>query len=394
MKGPLEGIKVIDLSRVLAGPYCAQMLADQGADVIKVESPEGDENRAWGSRAPNGITANFNSVNRGKRGITLNLKNADAREVLKRLVQQADVMIHSFIPGSGTRLGVDYDSMKAINPELVFCSINGYGESGEMRNKPGYDLMMQAFSGIMSTTGVEDGPPVRAGASFIDLSTGMLAYGGIMTALYDRKQGGGGRWVRVSLLETAISLLGYHAVAWLQAGTLPRKEGSGVWHLVPYQAFECSDGYMLVGATNDIAWRRFCDALDRNDLAADERFKTNEQRLQHRKVLVDLLHDIFATHTVEHWVARFDAKGVAASPLHTIAQAMAHPQVLANDMVVQAANPDGSTQPLLGAPFKLSGAQGYSTQAAPHLGADTDAVLQSLNYSAADIARLRDTGAL
>ena len=210
----LKNLKVLDLSRVLAGPYCAQLLADQGADVIKVESPgTGDENRVWGARASDGITANFHSVNRGKRGITLNLKSEAAREVLRRLIVKSDVLIQSFLPDSAARLGVDYQAVRTIKPDIIYCSVNGYGPNGEMHNKAGYDLMMQAFSGVMSTTGHEGGPPVRVGISCIDMTTGIAAYGGIVTALLKRLNGAGGSHVTVSLLETAISLLGYHAVS-------------------------------------------------------------------------------------------------------------------------------------------------------------------------------------
>ena len=392
---PLRNIRVVDISRVLAGPYCAQLLADQGAEVIKVESPGGDENRLWGACTPDGVTCNFHSVNRGKQSITLNLKSADAHGVLHKLIARADIVIHSFLPDTAERLGISFEKMKAIKPDIIFCSISGYGEHGALSDKPGYDLMMQAFSGIMSTTGVEDGPPIRSGVSFIDMSTGAFAYGAIMTALINRMQGAGGCWVRVSLLETAVSILGYHAVAWLANGVLPRKEGSGVWHLVPYQAFKCKDGYMLAGATNDTAWRRFCVALGHADLAHDPRFAKNDSRLKHRPVLVALLEEIFSKQTVAHWVERFDAEGVAAAPLHDLSQTLVHPQVLANDMVVEARTADGSKVKLVGAPFKLSTHRALDTPAAPQLGAHTDEVLKHvLQYSDGDIARLRSSGAL
>ena len=391
---PLESLRVVDLSRVLAGPYCAQLLADQGADVIKVESPEGDENRLWGTRAQNGLTCNFNSVNRGKRSLTLNLKSRAARGVLHRLVEQADIVIHSFLPDTGLRLGIDYETIKVIKPDIIFCSITGYGEKGPLRNRPGYDLMMQAFSGIMSTTGTEGEPPVRVGASVIDLTTGALAYGAILTALINRSRGNGGSWVRLSLLETAISLLGYHAVAWLQAGLLPRKEGSGVVHLVPYQAFQCRDGYLLAGATNDAAWRRFAAALGRSDFASDERFLTNDQRVANRDTLVPLLQQVFGGQSVDHWISRFDEHGVAAAPINTLDQILTHPQVLANDMVIKAKTADGREMSLLGAPFKLSDVAGTATRGVPQLGADTEEILKELNLDGAQIAQLRVEGAI
>lgn len=396
MSAPLKDLRVIDLSRVLAGPYCAQLLADMGADVIKVESPGGDENRVWGARAENGVTCNFNSVNRGKRSITLNLKSPAAWDVLRPLIERADVVIHSFLPDTGARLGIDYERVRTIRPDIIFCSISGYGENGPLRNRPGYDLMMQAFSGIMSTTGVEGGTPIRSGVSFIDMSTGIIAYSGIVTALINRSLGGGGgAWVQASLLETAISLLGYHAVAWLQAQVLPRKEGSGVRHLVPYQAFRCVDGYVLAGATNDTAWRRFCKALGKEDWALDERFATNDARLAHRNILVSLLEEVFGMNTVEYWVERFEANGVAVAPLHTIDQIMAHPQVIANDMVVMADLPDGRQIPLIGMPFKLSTHRKTAARAAPELGADTIDVLRNeLGLGDLEIDRLRNESAI
>jgi crotonobetainyl-CoA:carnitine CoA-transferase CaiB-like acyl-CoA transferase len=389
----LEGIRVIDISRVLAGPYCAQMLADFGAEVIKVESPEGDENRTWPPVMPSGQSCNFASVNRGKRSITLNLKAPAARAVIHRLVERADVLLHSFLPRTAERLGITYDALRAINPRLIFCSISGYGAEGEQADKGGYDLMVQAFTGVMSATGTVDGPPIRCGVSFIDMSTGLAAYGGILTALLARERTGRGTWVRGSLMETSVALLGYHAVAWLQAGVLPQPQGSGTWHLVPYQAFRCQDGYMLAGAPNDAAWLRFCDALDWPELARDPRFAGNAARVEQREVLVPLLEERFMRHPVAHWLARFEARSVACSPLHTLDQVLTHPQVLANRMVVQATDADGTQQALLGTPFKLGEGGGTAPTAPPALGADTDAVMeQVLGFTAAEIATLRAAG--
>lgn len=391
----LAGLLVVDLSRVLAGPSCGQLLADMGADVIKVESPDGDENRRWPPLNPDGQSSNYASVNRGKRNLTLNLKMPSAVEVLRQLARRADVLIHSFLPDTADRLGIRYDDLRAINPGLVFCSISGYGAKGPLRNKPGYDLMMQAFSGVMSTTGFEGGPPIRTGVSFIDMTTGINAYAAIMTALFARTRTGSGTWVQASLLETAVSLLGYHGVSWLQGSILPRREGSGVWHLVPYQAFRCTNGHLLAGATNDAAWRRFCEAIDRPELAGDERFRDNELRVRNRDQLVPMLEERFATNTVAHWTARLEARGVAVAPLQTVDQVLAHPQVLANGMVQIARGADGSAVPLLGTPFKLEDGGGVATTAPPVLGADTDAVLREvLGYSDEMIRSLHAEGAV
>jgi crotonobetainyl-CoA:carnitine CoA-transferase CaiB-like acyl-CoA transferase len=385
----LEGIRVIDVSRVLAGPYCAQMLADFGASVIKVEAPEGDENRKWLPILPSGHSGNFASVNRGKRSIVLNLKRPAARDVLRKLAASADVLLHSFLPDTAARLGIGYDDLREINPRLVFCSISGYGAYGPLAEKRGYDLMVQAFAGVMSTTGIAGGSPMRCGVSFIDMSTGLSAYGGIVTALLARERTGRGTWVRGSLMETAVALLGYHAVAWMQAGVLPTPQGSGSWHLVPYQAFRCADGYMLAGAPNDPAWARFCDALEWPDLAQDARFASGASRVEQRNTLVPMLEERFGRHPVGYWVERFEARNVACAPLHTIDQVMTHPQVLANHMMVAARDANGETQQLVGTPFKLADGGGIAATAPPVLGADTDAVLAELGLSTTEILALR-----
>ena len=390
-----EGVKVVDLSRVLAGPFCAQMLADMGADVIKIEAPEGDENRRWPPLMPSGQSSNYASVNRGKRAMTLNMKSPRAAEVLERLVRRADVVLHSFLPATADRLGISYERFHALNPRLVFCSITGYGERGDLANKPGYDLMVQAFAGPMSVTGYEEGPPVRTGVSFVDMATGMSAYGAIASALYARERTGRGNWVRASLLETAISILGYHGIAWLQAGVMPRKEGSGGANQAPYQAFHCSDGFLLVGAPNNAAWQRLCTALEDEGLKTDTRFATNESRLRHREELVPLLEAHFKRHSAEHWVSLLEKHGVAVAPIQTVDQVLEHPQVLANAMVVATQDASGRESKGLGGPFKIEDGGGIGSRSAPSLGEHSDEILQDdLGFSAADIAALRQGGTI
>ncbi len=390
-----EGLKVVDLSRVLAGPFCAQMLADMGADVIKIEAPEGDENRRWPPLMPSGQSSNYASVNRGKRAMTLNMKSPRAAEVLERLVRRADVVLHSFLPATADRLGISYERFHALNPRLVFCSITGYGERGELANKPGYDLMVQAFAGPMSVTGYEEGPPVRTGVSFVDMATGMSAYGAIASALYARERTGRGNWVRASLLETAVSILGYHGVAWLQAGVMPRKQGSGGANQAPYQAFHCADGFVLVGAPNNAAWQRLCTALEDEELKTDTRFATNESRLRHREELVPLLEVHFKRQSAEHWVSLLEKHGVAVAPIQTVDQVLDHPQVLANAMVVRMQDASGRESKGLGVPFKIEDGGGVGSRAAPSLGEHSDQILQDdLGFSAADIAALRQDGTI
>ena len=390
----LDGIRVIDLRRVLAGPYCAQMLADFGATVIKVESPEGDENRRWPPMSYEGNSANFTSVNRGKRSMALNLKNPGAREVLKQLAAGADVLIHSFLPDTAARLGISLEALREANPRLIVCTISGYGANGPLAEKRGYDLMVQAFAGPMSTTGYPGGTPIRCGVSFIDMSTGLSCYAGVVTALLNREKTGRGTWVRGSLLETAVALMGYHAVGWMQGGHMPEPQGSGSGHLVPYQAFKCQDGYMLAGAPNDGAWKRFCDALEWPELSEDPRFIGAVKRVEQRSVLIPMLEERFGRRPVAYWVERFEGRSVACSPLQTVDQVMTHPQVLANDMRVQARNADGSMQDLVGTPFKLAEGGGTAETAAPVLGSETEAILaDTLGFSAGQIAALRDAGA-
>ena len=389
----LHGIRVVDLSRVLAGPHCAQLLADFGADVIKVEGPGGDENRGWPPHGPDGQSANFASVNRGKRGLVLDLKRPAARDILLRLVRDADVLIHSFLPDTAARLGISLERLRADNPRLVVATISGYGAEGPLADKRGYDLMVQAFAGAMSTTGTPGGAPIRCGVSFIDMSTGISLYAGIVTALLARTMTGQGTWVRGSLLETAVSLLGYHAVAWMQSGVLPVPQGSGSGHLVPYQAFWCQDGYLLAGAPNDGAWTRFCDALEWPELSADPRFHGNVARVDNREALIPMLEERFGQQPVSYWLERFEARSVACSPLHTVDQVMAHPQVAANAMRVTARDADGVDRDLVGTPFKLADGGGVAEMAAPQLGADTDAVLSDrLGMPAEEIGRLRAAG--
>jgi crotonobetainyl-CoA:carnitine CoA-transferase CaiB-like acyl-CoA transferase len=390
----LDGIRVVDLSRVLAGPHCAQLLADFGADVIKVESPGGDENRSWPPLGPDGQSANFASVNRGKRSLVLDLKTEAARDVLIRLARDADVLIHSFLPDTAARLGIDVERLRTDNPRLVVATISGYGAEGPLADKRGYDLMVQAFAGAMSATGTPGGPPIRCGVSFIDMSTGISLYAGIVTALLARATTGRGTWVRGSLLETAVALLGYHAIAWMQSGVLPEPQGSGSGHLVPYQAFRCQDGTMLAGAPNDGAWIRFCDALDWPELAADPRFNGNAARVEMRDTLIPMLQDRFGQRPVAYWAKRFEVRNVACSPLHTVDQVMAHPQVIANTMRVTAVDADGVDRDLVGTPFKLAEGGGVAATSAPKLGADTAAVLADrLGLSPAEINGLRGSGA-
>jgi crotonobetainyl-CoA:carnitine CoA-transferase CaiB-like acyl-CoA transferase len=394
---PLAGIRVIDLSRVLAGPYCGQMLADLGAEVVKVESPEGDENRGWaplvGAEAE---SASFLSVNRGKRGITLNLRSPDGRDLLDRLLERADVLVQNFLPGTAAKLGVEPEALLARHPRLIVCSVSAYGGRGPWRDRPGYDGILQAFSGLMGVTGEPDGGPVRIGASSVDMATGLIAFGGVVTALYARAAGRPfERHVQTSLLEAGLSLVGFHAVGWLEGGVLPRREGSSLWNLVPYQAFRCADGaYIMTGALNDAAWRRLCDVIGRPDLRDDPRYATAAERVPERPTLVPIFEAAFASAPAAEWIARLEAGGVAVSRINTMEDVFAHEQTLANDMAVTARRADGTTLRLLGLPFKLGPEARPAALAPPRLGEHTGEVLADwLGLDADEASELRRSGA-
>jgi crotonobetainyl-CoA:carnitine CoA-transferase CaiB-like acyl-CoA transferase len=377
MMKPLNAIRVADLSRVLAGPYCGQLLADMGAQVIKVESPGGDENRGW-PPAHRGISTNFGSVNRGKYSLTLDLKSPEAASVLRRLAEWADVMLHNFLPETAEKLGISYEKMSAINPRLIFCSISGFGEHGPLRNRPGYDTTLQAFSGVMAATGEKDGPPIRTGVSFLDMSTGISAYAGVLTALFQREHTGRGTHVHGSLLETSVACMGFHGVGWLQLGVLPGRNGSGSANIVPYQSFDCADGRLVLGAPNEMAWKKLCNAMELQHLAEDERFRTNKDRVAHRHILLPILQERLLTQTGDYWSEKLSSLGVAVAPIQTLDQVMRHPQVIANGMVVETEADDGTRVPCVGMPFKLKDAPGTASRAAPRQNQDCNEVLRDI----------------
>ena len=394
--GALDGIKVLDLSRVIAGPLCGQMSADNGAEVVKVESPEGDINRAFPLMLPSGLSTNNLSANRGKRGISLNLKSPRAREILYSLVEQVDVVIQSFLPRTAVNLGVDYESLSALNPRLIYASISGYGAKGPMSNKPGYDLMVAAYSGIMSLTGEADGPPVKPGVIVVDLSTAMLTYSGIVTALLARAQGHcEGQRVDTSLLESGVSLLGFRGLGYLMGGVVETREGAGYSTLSPYGAFACGDGDILIGAPTQGKWLALCQALQAPELTEDSRYRDNSARCEHRDALRVDLESRLAEQSSAHWLERFEELDVPSSPINTVDKVLTDPQVLANDMVVPATTADGTELKLLGLPFKLSGTPGKPGRAPPAIGEHNAEVLQEyLGLSAAQVAELKADGVL
>jgi crotonobetainyl-CoA:carnitine CoA-transferase CaiB-like acyl-CoA transferase len=386
----LEGVTVLDLSRVLAGPFCGMMLADMGADVLKIEEPEGgDESRTWPPFVA-GEASGYLSMNRNKRNMTLNLKTSEAQDILKKLVARADVLIENFRTGTMEAFGLGYDVLQAINPRLIYCAVSVFGRSGPYKHKAGYEALMQAFSGVMSITGEPDGPPLRCGVSFLDLGTGMMAAYGVMNALFHRERAGAGQKVEASLFETALSLMSYHAVGYLLEGNVPQRQGSGHPMIVPYQVFRTQDGEMFIVGSNQRLWTRLCQALRREDLLQDPRFASNMERVKHRHLLVPVLQGEIQKYPTRELNEMLDEAGVPCAPVNTLDNVLTDPQTLVRDMIVDIPHPLIPDLKLLGLPVKLSASPGDVRLPPPLKGQHTEEVLTDLGYSAADIRAFRE----
>lgn len=394
----LSDLLVLDCSRVLAGPFCGQLFAEQGATVIKVEPPGGgDFNRTWPTIVDgNPPGTSFLSVNKGKKSLTLNLKHPEGKKVLYDLVRKADIFIHNYLPETAEALEVDYETLSRLNDRLIWVSMTGYGAKGALSNKPGFDTLMTAYSGIMSITGEPDRPPVKPGISAIDLSTGMLAFAGALAAVHARDAGRAtGQKVEVSLLETAVTLLNFHAVNWLVAGKLDEREGADYGPIVPFGRYACSDGDIMFGAPSNDVWMRLCNAIGAEDLKDHPVLGTPEGRRDNRKACGDALEAVLRRKSVDHWAHCLDRAGIANSPVRNIQQVLADPQVAANDMILDYRLADGRDVKLLGTPIKLSAATGPQPSPPPLLGEHTDSVLSdTLGLSTGEIARLKALGAV
>jgi crotonobetainyl-CoA:carnitine CoA-transferase CaiB-like acyl-CoA transferase len=391
--GPLalDGIRVLDLSRVIAGPWCGALLADMGADVLKVEGVNDlDESRTWPPHK-DGESAAYLLFNRNKRGMTLDLKAPEGVEIVKKLVGQVDVVIENFRTGTMESFGLGWDVLSAINPRLIYCSISAFGRTGPRKDSAGYEALMQAFSGIMSITGEPGGAPVRAGVSFLDLSTGLFTAFGVVNALLHRARTGLGQRVDGSLLETAVSLLAFHAEGYLLTGAIPRALGSGHPSLSPYRTFRCQDGqWIFIAAANDRFWSRLAPALGRDDLATDPRFARNVDRVKHRAELEDLLERTIGAMDREPLLKALEAAGVPATPVNTVDQVMEDPQTAARGMVDRVTHPVLGEIPVVSTPVKFSAMKAGVRTAAPVRSQHTEAVLADLGYTPAEIAALRD----
>jgi crotonobetainyl-CoA:carnitine CoA-transferase CaiB-like acyl-CoA transferase len=387
----LDGIRVLDLSRVIAGPWCGALLGDFGADVIKVEDTDaGDESRTWPPKK-DGETAAYLLFNRNKRGMTLDLKSPEGVEVIKALVQKSDVLVENFRTGTMESFGLGYDVLAEINPRLIYCSVSAFGRTGPRKDSPGYEALMQAFSGIMSITGEPGGPPVRSAVSFLDLTTGILCALGVTAAVHQRERTGFGQRVDGSLLDTAVALLAYHAEGYLLAGLVPKALGSGHPSLSPYRNFMCRDGqWIFIAAANDRFWGKLTQALGLEAMAADPRFVKNGDRVANRAELEAMLEKIIGEYDREPLLKRLEEADVPATPVNTVDQVMNDPQTIARGMIERVVHPKLGEIPVVGTPLKFSRMNPGVRRAAPLRGEHTDAVLAECGLSPDRIRELRD----
>ena len=388
--GILDGLRVLDLTRNIAGPYCAMILADLGADVVKVERPgDGDDARAWQPPSWRGHSTTFMNFNRNKRSLAVDLDAPDGQAVVRRLALRADVVVESFRSSSLAKRGLDYARVRADNPRVVYCSITGFGAAGPLSNRPGYDPVVQAYSGIMSTTGEPGRPPVRTGPSIIDNGAGMWSALAVLGALYARERTGEGSRIETSLLETGLGYMGYHLLGYLATGRVPGPVGSKAVMIAPYEAFNTREGYLQLAAGNDQIFVRLCDVLGVPELPADARFRTNAERVSHRDALHELLEVRFAAHTAREWEAILLEREVPCSCVRTLDQVAADPQVEALDMLPAVPHPEIPDLRLVNQAFQIDGRRAVRLSPPPAVGQHTDEVLAECGYAAEEIADLR-----
>jgi crotonobetainyl-CoA:carnitine CoA-transferase CaiB-like acyl-CoA transferase len=393
LAGALDGYQVLDLSRILSGPYCTMVLADFGAEVIKVERPgSGDDTRAWGPPFVVGESAYYLSINRNKRSITIDLGQETGREIIYALARDSDVVIENFRPGTADRIGVGYQRLRQENPRLVYCSISGFGQEGPYRDRPGYDALAQAMSGMMSITGEPDGPPTKHGMSIADIGAGMWAALAIVTALLAREQTGEGQYIDISLLDAQISWLTYAAGNYFATGESPGRYGSAHPSIVPYQPFATADGYLMLAVGNDRLWQQFCEVAGRAELATEPGFETSAERVVNRDAVIDAVAEIMRTRTTAEWMRVLEEAGIPAGPINTIEQALQDPHVLVREMAVRLDHPTVGSVTTTGNPAKFSATPAEMRTAPPLLGQHTDEILRSLGYDESGVADLRARG--
>jgi crotonobetainyl-CoA:carnitine CoA-transferase CaiB-like acyl-CoA transferase len=394
MAGPLAGIKVLELAQIMAGPTCGMLLADLGADVVKVERvPGGDDTRTMNRPSVAGESAAFMAMNRNKRGIALNLKLPAAQAALKRMAARADVLTENYRKGALDKLGLDYEALRKINPRLIYCSISGYGRSGPYADKGGFDLIAQGMSGIMAVTGEPGGSPVKSGTPVCDINAGMLAALGIVSAYVHRQKTGAGQLVDTSLYEAGIQQTYWQSAIYFATGATPGPSGSAHILSAPYQAFRAADGWLNIGGANQANWERVARVLGAPELIADVRFRTNGDRMKNLQDLTALMSDKLKTRPAREWIAALEAEGVPCGPINSIADMAADPHTAAREMVVELEHPRAGRTRALGLPIKLSATPGRVSRAAPLLGQHTREVLAEYGFADAEIEALIGAGA-
>ena len=391
---PLQNIRVLDLSRVLAGPYCTMVLGDLGAEIIKVEPPEGDETRGWGPPFAEGESAYYLCVNRNKRSMVVNLKTDEGREIFRELAMQSDVLVENFRPGTLKKFGLDFETLHELNPRLIYCSISGFGQTGPLRDMPGYDFMIQAMGGIMSVTGEPDGEPMKVGVAVADLFAGQNAVISILAALQARTFTGEGQYIDIALFDSELGWLANVASNFLISGKNPKRYGNAHANIVPYQSFQASDGWFVVAVGNDKQFEAFCKVIGKPELSADERFSTNSARVQNREILIPLLKPIFMQKTVSEWLALIGDQ-FPCGPINNFDQVFSMPHVKEREMLVQMEHPTIGALPLVGSPLKMGGTPVSYRLPPPLMGQHTKDILrESLGYSDEKVMALAKGGCI
>lgn len=382
MSGALKHIRILDLSRVLAGPYCTMILGDLGAEVIKVEAPGGsDDTRKWGPPFKNGVSAYYLCANRNKKSITLDLKSPDGVETIKNLVNESDVIINNFKTGTMEKFGLDYETLSRINPQLVYCSITGFGETGPNKDMPGYDFIIQAMSGLMSITGDHESGPQKYGVAITDILTGLYASIGIQGALLERTQSNKGQKLDISLYDSAVSALVNIGSNYLMSGEVPERLGNHHANIVPYQTFKTKEGEMVIAVGNDNQFKTLCKLINKPEYSEDKRFKTNPARVENRDTLVPLLQEAFLTKPTSYWEEQCDKHNIPCGPIQTLGEVEKDPQLKARDMFIDFDHPTAGAIKMIGSPLKLSRTPVSITKHPPNIGEHNEEILNQIKYN-------------